>query len=147
MLEPREVSSSGPFSKYWAPPGGGAGTGRGKHEDQTLTLAKRNSGKEWGWGTYRNLCNIYREESKRRSKGFIYSSPRLNYLFSHLGTVFSALDIKINETDLYPLKLPSKYLIWITQGVFQNTVPHVPSSDILILNLWKLYSRDLNVLF
>ena len=83
----------------------------GKHKDQTLTLAKRNSGTEWGWGTYRNLCNIYREESKRRSKGFIYSSLQLNYLFSHLGTVFSALDIKINETDLYPLKLPSKYLI------------------------------------
>lgn len=90
-------------------PGDGAGTGRGKRKDQTLTLAKRNSGKE-GDGAHIETSVLYTE---RKVRGDPRASFTLlfNYLFSHLGTVFSALHIKINETDLYPVKLPSKHLI------------------------------------
>ena len=148
MLEPREASSSGSFSKYWAPT---------KCQEVGLALGGGNIRvRHWPWrkGTQGRSGDAARVETsviytERKVRGHLRASftLQLNYLFSHLGTVFNALDIKIKETDLYPLKLPSKYLIWVTQGVFQNTVPRVPSPDILILNLWKLYSRDLNLLF
>lgn len=45
----------------------------------------------------------------KSKRALISFSIQLNYLFSCSGTLLSALDIKINETDLSLLKLPFKY--------------------------------------
>ena len=50
---------------------------QGKTQGSDIDLGQKELGEGGWWGTYRNLCTIYREESKRRSMGFIYSSLQL----------------------------------------------------------------------
>lgn len=136
------------FNKYWAPT---------KCQDVRLALGEESTRiRHWpgpkgtqgrgGDGACIEISLIYTERKVRWDLRASFTL-QLTYSFSHLGTVFCILDIKVNETDLYPLKLPSKYLIRVTQGVLQNTVPQVPSPDILILSLWKWHPRNLKFPF